>query len=1282
MAIPTRGLLEGLLKSKSEAHLEQYIQVRKQAEAVHSGAVPGYCCLFGPSHWDNVAHLIARLLPEKLAASLTASEVLLLLAATCLHDVLAGTAPPTEDPRERYRFLTEPSSDPWGLTARQGQILRRICSSIIGSARDFSRYTHEFAFIGRDAVNVHLLAALLRLAEVLDVEYTSHVPPAVQSDLPPEQWAHWRREYGATMGLIDGREWILRIDVTTADPARQELLASDFQALAQQELEEVRAILLTSGIAYRRIDLNLIHRKLAPFESEDKALSRRALSWKQHQQPYKFLDPFNPTDAALFFARDDDALRVLGRVLSHRLCVLFGELGVGKTSLIQAGIMPRLIEEGFLPLYARCFDDPSRSIKNAARPFFKEASPTLDSEVSLAECLLQLHAETGQDIVVFLDQCQEIFTRLGSATRHEFARDLVECLGADGEHLYFVLSLREDFLPRMDELRRTLPSILTQLHKLERFTPEQAREAIVRPISKFRCSFEDVLVTRLTEDLYHEGIRPIELQIVCDELWNALEAGDRTIRLEMYRQRGGASRILENYLDQRLRRLGLFRQSQGRAVLVEMMTSFQTKALLRSSEIAVSLGLEETAVQRLLEDLQQLHLVRAVDYEGESFYELRHDYLAERLRQWLSEAELKIKDIHELLRREVNNWQQFQLLMDVDKMALIDPYRRRLKLTGEALELLIRSAVAHHFELPYWMGRIGELPPPAQATLFEELVQHESSEVRELALGALKRLNPEALVRPLVETVRETTDVEVREVTLEALTEIDRELVKALDSQEEETRREVVYALGQIGSERALQPLVEAAQDDSDPVRTEAVSALEEIDSRRGADLLLRELRTGTEESRWRAAEALGQLGRREEVRERLRRFERIRSPSPQMWYALGRAYLESKQLDSAQEVLDRLLREFPAEARHPLVQEAQATLASLRERAARGDFRWSMFRKDATGIACSQTSLALPLELKWRMETKGLVRSSPTVFDGFVYIGSEDHQLYAADSETGHVVWTFTTNGRVKGATAVSGERVYVGSEDGRVYAVEIRTGQESWRHNCEAPVESSPCIGPQLLYVSALDGRLWALDSASGTVLWQYESGATDLRTTPALAEGSLYVGTAAGTVVALDALTGTVRWQRGVGGGNISSPTLAQGSLYVVSQAGHLHALTPKEGRIIWTASVEAELQSSPTFAQGKLILGGQDGGAYAFDAATGELQWRTDLGGPVEVAPAIAGDLVFLGSHSGSLYALDLLQGEVRWQHHTGYGIFSSAAIADGRLYVGLSYYYLCAFGPVA
>jgi len=1275
-------LLEGLLKSKSEAHLERYLQVRQQVEAVHRGDVPGYRCLFGPSHWDNVAQLIARLLPEKLAASLTPSEVLLLLAATCVHDVVAGTAPPTEDPRERYRFLTEPSSDPWRLTARQGQILRRICSSIIGSGRDFSRYTHEFAFVGRDAVNVHLLAALLRLAEVLDVDHTSHIPAAVQSDLPPEQWSRWRREYGATLGLIDAREWILRIDVTTSDPARQQLLASDFQALAQRELEEVRTVLLTSGIAYRRVDLNLIHSKLTPFESEDQALFRRALSRKQHHQPYKFLDPFGVADAALFFAREEDTLRVLGRVLSHRLCVLFGELGVGKTSLIQAGIMPRLTEEGFLPLYARCFDDPSRSIKNAARPFFKEAQAAADPEVPLAECLLRLHAETGQDIVVFLDQCQELFTRLGSATRHEFARDLVECLGADGEHLYFVLSLREDFLPRLDELRRTLPTILTQLHKLDRFTPEQAREAITRPIGKFRCWFEDVLVTRLIEDLYHDGIRPIELQIVCDELWNALEPGDRAIRLEAYRQRGGAARILETYLDQRLRRLGLFRQSQGRAVLVEMMTSLQTKALLRSSEIAVSLGLEETAVQRLLEELQQLSLVREVDYEGESFYELRHDYLVERLRQWLSEAELKIKDLQELLRREVNNWQQFQLLMDVDKMALIDPYRRRLKLTPETLELLIRSAVAHRFELPYWLGRSGELPPSAQAALFEELVQHESSEVRELALAAMKRLNPEALVRPLVETVRETTDAEVREATLEALTEIDRELVKALDSEEEDTRREVAYALGQIGSERALQPLAEAARADSEPVRTEAVSALEEIDSRRAADLLLRDLRTGDEESRWRAAEALGQLGRREEVRERLRRFERMRTPSPQMWYALGRAYLESKQLEAAQQVLDRLGAEFPAAARHPLVQEAQATLASLRERAARGDFRWSMFRKEATGVACSQASLRLPLELKWRVETQGLVRSSPTVFDGLVYVGSDDGHLYAADAETGHVTWTFAAGGPVRGAPAVVGERVYTGSDDGWVYALETPTGQESWRHSCESPVESSPCAVPPCLYVSALDGRLWALDLASGAVRWRYESGTTDLRTTPAVADGILYLGTSAGTVVALEASTGTVRWQVGLGGGRMSSPTLAGGRLYVGNQAGEIHALTAEGGQIVWTASLGAEVTGDPAFARGRVIVGAQDGGAYALDAETGQQQWRTDLDGAVETAPAISGDLVFLGSHGGTLYALDWARGEVQWQHHTGYGIFSSAAIADGRLYVGLSYYHLCAFEPVA
>src|SRR5205823_3291002 len=74
--------------------------------------------------------------------------------------------------------------------------------------------------------------------------------------------------------------------------------------------------------------------------------------------PYKFLDAFTIEDASIFFGRDAATQELYNKVVSNRLTVLHAKSGAGKTSLLNAGISPRFIREGCLPLYVRTYEDP------------------------------------------------------------------------------------------------------------------------------------------------------------------------------------------------------------------------------------------------------------------------------------------------------------------------------------------------------------------------------------------------------------------------------------------------------------------------------------------------------------------------------------------------------------------------------------------------------------------------------------------------------------------------------------------------------------------------------------------------------------------------------------------------------------------------------------------------------------------------------------------------------------------------------------------------------------
>ena len=87
-------------------------------------------------------------------------------------------------------------------------------------------------------------------------------------------------------------------------------------------------------------------------------IRRSARLRDQRRAPYRFLDSYDLLDASIYAGREADIDRLEGEVLAHRLVVLQGSVGVGKTSLLQAGLMPRLMTRGYLVLAAQDYADP------------------------------------------------------------------------------------------------------------------------------------------------------------------------------------------------------------------------------------------------------------------------------------------------------------------------------------------------------------------------------------------------------------------------------------------------------------------------------------------------------------------------------------------------------------------------------------------------------------------------------------------------------------------------------------------------------------------------------------------------------------------------------------------------------------------------------------------------------------------------------------------------------------------------------------------------------------
>jgi len=183
---------------------------------------------------------------------------------------------------------------------------------------------------------------------------------------------------------------------------------------------------------------------------------------------------------------------------------------------------------------------------------------------------------------------------------------------------------------------------------------------------------------------------------------------------------------------------------------------------------------------------------------------------------------------------------------------------------------------------------------------------------------------------------------------------------------------------------------------------------------------------------------------------------------------------------------------------------------------------------------------------------------SSPAIYNGKIYIGSQDRNLYCFDAEYGTLLWNFYMNGTVLSSPAIVDGKVYAGGGwydgyTGKFYCLDAETGVEFWHY--DSSTFSSPAVAYDKIYfVSNYDGIL-CLDADTGDLLWQYDIGSSyeHCFSSPAIADGKMYVGIwSNGKLICLDAYTGEFIWDYIVSpsspGHLFSDPAVADGRIYM--------------------------------------------------------------------------------------------------------------------------------------
>jgi len=432
--------------------------------------------------------------------------------------------------------------------------------------------------------------------------------------------------------------------------------------------------------------------------------------------------------------RERDINNLIGRIsrADRKLTVIHGQSGVGKSSIVTAGLVPALQNRAIgdqiaVPVVLQVYTDWARELgKSLSEAMSNDASlaiyadimpeaeaaieaevlPYSDTPITIFEILQQLKENADNHLITVLifDQFEEFFFGYSDRNqKQEFDKFISDCLNIP--FVKVILSLREDYLHRLLDFKHVsaLEAINNNIldkhirYQLNNFSPEYAKAIIRKLTERSQFNLEPALIDALIEDLStgFGEVRPIELQVVGAQIQD-----ERITTLEEY-QPYRPNKLIERYLKELIKDCGPENERAALLVLYLLTDESNNRPFKTRAELAAQLAeLEDVSkLELVLEILVSSGLVVLFPDVPER-YQLIHDYLVDLIR-YLQQQESSLQVQLNQLRYKVEQSQaeierlKSELSQNEQRSQLADPYPQQgLDLLTELRELHKREELS------------------------------------------------------------------------------------------------------------------------------------------------------------------------------------------------------------------------------------------------------------------------------------------------------------------------------------------------------------------------------------------------------------------------------------------------------------------------------------------------------------------------------------------------------------------------------------------------------------